>query len=815
MKKIISLITIIITVLNLFSFVYAEDDFYTREKQMKALGILDESKEYSPLDKVTKEDYYSALANILVFGGEAKSSDGLLNIVHSLGLIEDKEETTLKSVISYYDVIKNEVKVLGYEKYMNNFSDNSYFVEAKKLKLNKNIALSGNGTLTWYNAIILLENFFNAATKEYDIKLMEDMAHIYKAEGVVSANKLTALYGEGLFKEEIEVGDIRIKTDKLPEAMSYIGKNVEMYLKYDTSDKTYSLLYIGEKNNTVKFFENTEDLSVSYDLKKLDYYENKKHRSYNLSPALKMIYNDVLLTDYEAADFTPSSGTVTAIDNNSDGIYDVIIVESYQTVPVSSVSYADMKVFGKYTYRGALRSVELKEKNYNDFVFIYKDGEKAKISDIKKDDILSVKINKTGDVNVISVYISDKKTSGKLEQIKSDGKVIFLDEEFKTSKAYNDAVKYNDSSAAKAETGEFYDVYFDVLGEIALMNKTEKINNYALLLKLAVENKMDKIYKIRYMDASGVWHTGELNSKVKINGSSMTDAEAYDELYDKGNFVPQVTIVNLNSKNKVSEIETAIENAPEGYEYLTKTPKKSYTYRFSETFSSEIYLESGATIFIIPENISYDEDDYTVESSSVLAVDYNYKIEAFNCDKFGFTDLITAVRSKDLEDGGYKPYFVVLENGKILDGDGTAVHALTGAMPDYDSIWIGTDDETLFGGIKAGDVIQFRCKDSKAIAVKKVVSLTEEKKLLPENPNEGGAVTAGTVIDINTSTDRIMIDAGTAKRALRLNSGAGYYEYSKRANVLKKINKEDIAPGDYIAVITGGSVVKYVYKLSE
>lgn len=173
------------------------------------------------------------------------------------------------------------------------------------------------------------------------------------------------------------------------------------------------------------------------------------------------------------------------------------------------------------------------------------------------------------------------------------------------------------------------------------------------------------------------------------------------------------------------------------------------------------------------------------------------------------------MRSKDLDDGGYKPYFVVLENGKILDGDGTAVHALTGAMPDYDSIWIGTDDETLFGGIKAGDVIQFRCKDSKAIAVKKVVSLTEEKKLLPENPNEGGAVTAGTVTDINTSTDRIMIDAGIAKRALRLNSGAGYYEYSKRANVLKKINKEDISPGDYIAVITGGSVVKYVYKLSE
>lgn len=826
MKKIISLFTVFILALNSFSLVYAEDDFYSREKRLTTFGVLDGEKERSPLAKVTKEDYWSAVVNIFVFGGEAQSSEGLMNIAESLGLVENTESTTIKSAVSFYDLVKNEVNLLGYDKYMNNFSDKSYLAQAKSLGLLKNISLTGNGSLTWYNAVILLENFMNASTREYDISLMEDMAHIYKARGIVNANELTSLYGTRAGKNEIIIGDVTVKTDKLPEARNYIGKSVEAYLKQDVSEKDYTLLYIEERQNNIKVFENADDLSVDAGISKFSYFEGDKEKTYRISPSVKVIFNDVLYTDYTAADLVPKSGTVTAIDNNSDSTYDVIVVESYEILPVGSIAQADMKVVSKYTFDGALRNVKLKAENDEDFIFIYKDGAKAEFTDIKADSVLSVKRNKSGDVNVISVYISDKKLNGKLNSIKSDGKLNILDSDIKTSYAYDAAVAKNDTAVSKAEIGKTYDVYLDIMGEIALMKEAEKTNNYAWLLKLGREEGMDPVYRIKYMDTDGIWQISELNSKVKLNGTRKTDDAVYNEIYDNGSFTPQVITVNLNKDGKVAEIETARENAPEGYEYLTKTKpaNRNLIYRFTSTFNFEIFLSGSANIFIIPQTLTFDEDDYSVGTpSSVLEVNYGYAIEGYNCDKYGFTDLITVVRNDRIDNLGGSSRFIVLEKGNRLDGDGGVVTAVTGNMDTYTNIWITGENGNEFDNITEGDIISFQTVNGKAKNVKKLATLSNVVKTIPEDPavpgidkttdiNGHNAVTAGTVVDCDAANNRVRVDAGNATRTFVM-ANSGYYEYSVSRNTLKSIAKEDIEPDDTVVIFTWESWMQNVYKV--
>ncbi len=829
MKKIISFFTVFILALNSFSLVYAEDDFYSREKRLTAFGVLDGEKERSPLAKVTKEDYWSAVVNIFVFGGEAQSSEGLMNIAESLGLVENTDSTAIKSAVTYYDAVKNEVNLLGYDKYMNNFSDKSYLAQAKSRGLLKNISLTGNGSLTWYNAVILLENFMNASTREYDVNLMEDVAHIYKARGIVNANELTSLYGTRAGKNEIIIGDVTVKTDKLPEARNYIGKSVEAYLKQDVSEKDYTLLYIEERQNNIKVFENADDLSVDAGISKFSYFEGDREKTYRISPSVKVIFNDVLYTDYTAADLVPKSGTVTAIDNNSDSTYDVIVVDSYEILPVGGVAQADMKASSKYTFDGALRNVKLKAENDEDFIFIYKNGIKAEFTDIKADSVLSVKRSKSGDVNVISVYISDQKLNGKLNSIKSDGKLNILDSDIKTSYAYDAAVAKNDTAASKAEIGKIYDVYLDIMGEIALMKEAEKTNNYAWLLKLGKEEGMDAVYRIKYMDTLGSWYTAELNSKVKLNGSRKTDEAVYNEIYDNGSFIPQVITVNLNKDGKVAEIETAKENAPEGYEYLTKRKvgDPESIYRYTSTFNNEIFLEDGASIFVIPSALTFNEDDYSVTSPAVLDVYERYVVVGYNCDKYGFTDLITAEKTSTLAESDVSERFVVLEKGERVDGDGGVVTAVTGMMGSYSSIWIAAEDSSLFDRIVEGDVIKMNLKNGKATGVRRLAQLSNVVKTMPDDPvappgiekentdiNAHDAMTAGTVVHIDPLKGRMRVDGGSRQRTFVLPSD-GYYEYSVRNNTLKSITKEDIIPNDTVVVFTWETTIRNVYKIVE
>lgn len=829
MKKIISFLTLLVLTLNTFSFVYAEDDFYSREKRLVSFGVLDGETERSPLGKVSNEDYYSALVNIYAFGGEAQSRDGLANLAESLGLVENTEPVTLKTVVSYYDVVKNEVKLLGYDRYMTNFSDLSYLSEAKKLGLLKNISLTGNGSLSWYNAVILLENFMNASTREYDISLMENMAHIVKARGIVEANGFTALYGGKGEKDEIVIGDLRVKTDKLPEAREYIGQNVEAYLRQDTTDKEYTLLYIEERNNDIKVFENVDDLSVDAGFSKYTYYENDKDKSYRISPSVKVIYNDVLYTGYTAADLVPKSGRVTAIDNNSDGSYDVLVVESYEILPVGSIAEADMKVASKFTYSGALRNVKLKAEDDEDFIFIYKDGKTAAFTDIKKDDVLSVKRNKSGDVNVISVYICDKTVNGKLTAIKSDGKLTILDSDSKISYAFDEASQKNDTAITKAEIGKIYNVYFDIKGEIAFMKEAEKTDNYAWLLKIAKDDGIRDSYRIKYMDTLGAWHISELNANLRLNGVRRKDSEVYREIYDGGSYMPQVIALKLNSEDKVAEIETARENAPEGYEYLTKRKvgNPESVFRYTNTFNNEIFLEDGASIFVIPSALTFDEDDYSVASPAVLDVYERYTVEGYNCDKYGFTDLITAVKTSTLAESDVSERFLVLEKGNRLDGDGSVVTAVSGMMGSYSSIWIATDDASLFDRIVEGDVIKMNLKNGKATGVRRLAQLSNVVKTLPDDPtappgiekentdlNAHDAMTAGTVVDIDPVKGRMRVDGGSKQRTFVLSSD-GYYEYSVRNNTVKAITKEDIVPDDTVVIFTWETRIQNVYKVVE
>ncbi len=120
-------------------------------------------------------------------------------------------------------------------------------------------------------------------------------------------------------------------------AENYIGCNVRAYYRTYSTSGEKDILYMYPKNNEI--LEIAADDISDYSGGKLYYYENGKRQSENLNiGSVDFIYNNSICTNPTEKNLKPEDGFVRIIDNDRDGITDVVVCENYETVVVDSVS---------------------------------------------------------------------------------------------------------------------------------------------------------------------------------------------------------------------------------------------------------------------------------------------------------------------------------------------------------------------------------------------------------------------------------------------------------------------------------------------
>lgn len=591
------------------------------------------------------------------------------------------------------------LRALGYEELISVFG--SYLSAANYIGLLNDVS-SQSGYLTGDSAAKLMKNaleanalvqtgFGDESSWEADenIKNMYSYLGVEAVEGIVTDNGITSLsapsaVNDGYMKISgtlVFAGDIAVS--------DYLGYNVRAYIK--TKDvKTPELVYIENcDTKVVKIPASAIDAAADFRI----IYENSygKEETSRISNVADYIYNGIADPDAVTEDLKISEGAVVLIDNDDNGVADVVRIEKAQTAVVQSVNHDASYISMHYGTDIAVK---------DDAVFtVIKDGKIIEPDKIDEWNVLSVYTSK--DEHVVTVYVSDKIFRGTLTEKSSDRNTLTIDgEKF---------VLNNDALYDKLVLGSEYEFCADMYGNVVY---TLDSFEYTVAVFMDANGYRsaalaDDVY-VKVFTQEGIVCEFKCADKVKFGGKSADKSDIPTLLAG----VPQYGLIgyNLNSEGLVSAISVTQEATPAGY-----TPKDNFkkTYENTEiiyqaqqkSFGGKIMTNNATVVFVLPANAA-DEDEYFVSGINMFVSGQKYNVVSYlaGTDDW-YADYVVCIPNSEY--GKSNGAILVDSINTAINEKGDNIEILKGYTEKGAVVYTGAGD-FLFSttGIKRGDIIR-------------------------------------------------------------------------------------------------------------
>lgn len=753
---------------NLFTDVDDGDEFYDAANNAKSLGYFT-GLEFRPDDNINTEEALEMLERAMGYSVPLKHNS-ILSVASDmdLPLPANSEKMTF-----------NEMTELFYAA-----------LHAPLMKYD--ISLGGTTTLEPEDDATVLSEY-------YDIEIIE---------GIMTANGVTSIYkadsGDKITIDGTNYGD--------PNEMGkeYLGYNVRAYIDFTNDEEFGELKYIEEKKNTVVELEAEEIDQMNTRVTKITYTQSGKDKSVSkkIDENAKVIYNGRFYASYTAADLMPENGNMKLIDNDEDGVFEVVHIWSYSTIYVDS--FVNNTVYNKYSYSGALSSLKVDEREAQ--IDVLWDGEKNKITDIKAGQILSAAVSK--DKEYIKIEISKASVKGTLGGINTDERELLIDDEY-----YDYIVPFG-KEYTNLELGRGYIFYLNFRGEIAAAEKSSANDyEYAYVFKISYQDG-EETADIKLFTQDGEWERYTVTDNVKIDGKRYTPEElVYGKkgvacpLYSDGATDRQVVQVKYDG-DTIKEIKTAEETTQ--YDRFNKKTANLNYYGQNQSFSSLYYVNSQTVVFGIPSDTPEKTDAYMVAPS--LTWDGAYTITAYGYDEYGDTDAFEIpITSSNI--GKSISNCIVLDKHKILNSDDTVVETLRCSFGMFEDFEIEFND-TNQTNLKKGDLISLKVDyKGKIKTLTPIYSYVDEgEKLYSPSNLHSDSNLHGYVVKIDKENKRIIMNLGGSRgyQPLRIDDDEIVVKkYSVRKNKCDLISINDIEPGDYLVMYSGGSSISSIIKYDK
>lgn len=331
------------------------------------------------------------------------------------------------------------------------------------------------------------------------------MYKVRKFRGTVTATETTRLtsttsnVGEG----QIEIDGKKYSASGY-ENQNLLGRTVDFYISTRESDV---ILYIEETPGFNKTFRiDAEDIISGKTTSQKIYYKDEENDEdhINLKTTADIIYNDQC-TYGELEFLLPAAGYVEALDNNRDGVYDVLFIYNYKNIVVGTIDSYNDTVTDKLT--GEKYNLASSSRRTTVIRFINQ-TRKIGLESIKPGDVLSIAESKL-EPKVINIYVSREVVSGMLEGIDEDKYYI-------SGNWYKKSADCKDS----LELGITGDFYLDMNSDIVYFEQGSQggDSKLAVMAALGHETKGRK-HKItvRLYTEDEEFIEADLAEKVKIN----------------------------------------------------------------------------------------------------------------------------------------------------------------------------------------------------------------------------------------------------------------------------------------------------------
>lgn len=585
------------------------------------LGILEGAshKEFKPLELLKRKDAAkSAVSLVNLDAGESKKCFqdvneedeycAYINAALSVGIVSYAENFRPDDYVTISEFYTMILRALGYGEYavaLNSYPAGS-MMAAQKIGLDNDVELDGNEYVSRKSALYILYNALMSSVMEnskiseegisfdYGKKnktVLEKYFHLDLFDGIVTANNASTLNDVAESNPENIAIDGKIYRDLTYSAYNAIGKNICFIV---SSDDGNGITVWWENKEVNKTYEiecgDLESVSRSY----VKCYVNgtNQKKQFNITNA-DILKNGSACADYayDLESFKHDDSYIVLIDNDSDGIIEVVNIMQPTVIPVDSFSLND-----------------------KDLTAIGKNGENIRVENYDNVDVMingtAGKRRKLSESAVIYAYLPQGN-----KNILIDGYSTVIEKEIEsigTDSVTIDGIEY--------EFSDYYKKNRDKMGKISVgsiskcaIGKDNKLvwvdinygtNSLEKLGFILRTNEKDNKKTIRVFNEDSSFVTLEIADKVKIDGATVKANYIFE---NPKTVEKKYAVYKLDSEGKIKWIDTenydsAKEADSKMYKVsgLSSDSSRSHANAIFNEFKMVLPIKSDMKVFTIP-----------------------------------------------------------------------------------------------------------------------------------------------------------------------------------------------------------------------
>lgn len=717
-------------------------------KVVNEMGLLSEniSEKLSDGESITKGEFASVLYNIIKFTSNSSatsdepwkdeffgdySMDQTAQIITSKGAFDDVDSATeynneIKYItslglmqvtgsnfepdkkITYAQMLEEVLKLLGTGALVNaagGYPDGvmAYGATLNLYTKNANDQMSVNDMCKLlYSAFDknVTEGYFTQGYlsdgkftyKESDLTFTEKWMDLTVVKGIMTDDGISALGKESIGNKRVMIGSDVYTAEA--DCTGLLGYKVKAYISTanDTENTMYAVIKNGQ--NTVTEIDSAD--FDKYENRKIYYMSGSSRKNVSLQEKMFLIYNGKDKASWSAKDFDFADGTIKVIKNGGD--YDVVIVENYSNIFVSSYDTKNNVIYNKAqddTLDNGDEMYDLTKAIEEERLFIsFKDGSAATVNDIKQGVEIDIILNDDYAKLIIS---SDSKNDLLIRQIDSNGadsKYRFTvsdgENEYEVSKSFLTAL-----NTVRLESGKSYTAYFNRNGIIVWIEsnyiKSEKVAYYIkgymdddeqYTMKILTEEgnvvKLVAEERVSYTNAQG--QTDKINSEVAKNRlndyEGVISYKTNDENKVKAIIIPRAKASNDETLHMVYDCGTSTLGCKSG----TIT-----------SLGNKVFASKSTKIFVIPVSAEAKADDSNYKigvNSDLFATDQSYSVVAYALNpESRMSDYMVYKKdaTNEIKYGTSTLKFILVEDiATTIDADDDETKMITGKLFGYE-----------------------------------------------------------------------------------------------------------------------------------
>lgn len=491
---------------------YDNDSYYDKALALcSALGIITgyEDGSVKPDSKVTRAEMASIVLRMLNITSSSTYQNGFTDVTSSHWAADQIQTALEANIISgmgdgtfvpdgevtYAQVCVMLVNAMNYQDdaaYYGGYP-NGYIKVAgmSDLEITKNAP--GAAEVASDRGVVI-KMVYNTLLGQYkEINGYENGAPTYKANGTLAKAKfdvidkkgvLTATSKTSVSSTDVQDGQIEIVADEDDEAKlfdcdltgleDYLAQKITYYYKENSglTPQVLAVTYDASKTTTFKADADDIDKVEGFDTDegtfKIDGVSKKKNCA-----GASIVYNGKIISKSQLAELgesindllLPEKGNIRLVDSDKDDVFDVVFVDSYETMVVSSAT--DERLVGKVADDenfGDTKNLTIKLDDSEDrTITVTKAGNEIRLRNLKKNDVATIR--RSLDDTVVDVVVTGESFTGAASGISK-----------KVDKSYAtiNGTKYDVANVAVGDlvSGTQSTFYTDNFGRIAYIETT-------------------------------------------------------------------------------------------------------------------------------------------------------------------------------------------------------------------------------------------------------------------------------------------------------------------------------------------------------